>query len=58
MEDSRPRESEKPDEVLAVEPAVWTDLAADRPITSAEIDAIRRLLGEDLVRLLEWDGHH
>ena len=52
-----PIPSDQPEQVLP-EPAVSTDLAADRPVTQDEIDAICRLLGEDLVRLLDWDGRH
>lgn len=36
-----------PDEFL-----VETDLSADRKVTDAELEAIIRLLGEDLARLL------
>jgi hypothetical protein len=57
MESNRPDEPHKPEEALA-KPAVSTDLATDRPVTQDEIDAICRLLGEDLARLFDWDGRH
>jgi hypothetical protein len=37
---------------------VETDLSTDRPVTDAEIDAICRLLGEDLLRLLDETRRH
>jgi hypothetical protein len=37
---------------------VETDLGIDRQFTDAELEAISRLLGKDLVRLLDWDGRH
>ena len=45
--DARAEERNRKDEVVLV-----SDLDPDRPITEAELDAILRLLGDDLARLL------
>lgn len=45
--DERADERNKKDAVVLV-----SDLDPDRPITEAELDAILRLLGDDLARLL------
>ncbi|MEI7601981.1 MAG: hypothetical protein WCJ41_22075 [Aestuariivirga sp.] len=37
---------------------VETDLSADRQVTDAELEAICRLLGDDLVRLLDQSQSH
>jgi len=37
---------------------VETDLAIDRQVTDAELEAICRLLGEDLARLLDQSQSH
>ncbi len=42
----------------AIEPAVSTDLASDRPVTPEEFDTLCRLLGEDLQRLLDETALH
>ena len=46
-EDERADERKRQDEIVLV-----SDLDPDRPITEAELDAIVRLLGDDLARLL------
>lgn len=42
----------------SVDLPVETDLSTNRPVTEAEIDAICRLLGEDLLRLLDETQRH
>ena len=37
---------------------VETDLCIDRQVTDAELEAICRLLGDDLVRLLDQSQSH
>lgn len=46
-EDARADERKRQDSIVLV-----SDLDPDRPITEAELDAILRLLGDDLARLL------
>lgn len=42
----------------AIAPAVSTDLAPDRPVTPEELDALCRLLGDGLQRLLDETALH
>ena len=49
--EARPRATRKSN--AAIELPVKSQLSADMPITNEELDALERLLGEDLARFLE-----